>query len=100
MVTLINEDILSGVGANNERKFVFIIDMCALVKSRKSLDDFYVVHPTSCRRRFPLSQQIFKMFSLLTRNNFPHVKRFSPFFPRERVYVRVEKFVGNFPTRT
>ena len=60
-------------GANNERKFVFIIDMCVLVKSRKSLDNFYVVHPTSCRRSFPLSQQIFKKkaFSLLTRNNFP-----------------------------
>lgn len=48
--------------------------ICVLVKSGKSLDDFYVVHPTSCsrqRQHFPLSQQIFKNgISLLTRNIF------------------------------
>lgn len=45
MVTLINEDTKQ---SHNERKFVFIIDMCVHEKRKISRDDFYVVHPTSC----------------------------------------------------
>lgn len=62
--------------------------ICALVKSGKSLDDFYVVHPTSCsrqRKHFPLSQQIFKVWiSLLTRRIFLSFSDFSRRRQQER----------------
>lgn len=76
--------------------------ICVFMKSGKSRDDFYVVHPTSCT--ISLSANI--QFSLLTREHFPHTIegrwRWKRWFSQRQVFLpshRLWKSVTRVNTR-
>lgn len=63
--------------------------ICVFMKSGKSRDDFYVVHPTSCT--ISLSANI--QFSLLTREHFPHtIEHWWRFFDENKIFPSVNFF--------